>query len=283
MDGTRIAELYDNFCIDLDGVLWNHGEFIEGSAESLKYLVDIGKKVFLVTNNTNVQSGQFKSRLESVGLGELLPYLYTTAHALVIYLENYYGKNCKLAIVGSDSLRKFVKEAGFQVIYPPDVKTQEISFDSILNFDVDKDIEVVVVAYDENFDYHSGLYLSACVQNGASLIGLQLDKFFLVGNLKYPSSGCWVRYIETATGKQALILGKPMKLMFEMIKNKNNLDTKKTIMIGDSMDSDIMFGKNSGMDTALVLSGVTRLDQLDNYSFKPDYIINCLGDLVKRN
>ena len=118
-----------------------------------------------------------------------------------------------------------------------------------------------------------------CLQNGADFIALNEDRHFIFGTSIIPASGCTVKFLETATGKQAYVIGKPNRFIFDMIAEEHGLERGKTVMIGDNMESDILMGINSEIDTALVLSGVTSKEQINEFSYRPSYVLDCLGDI----
>ena len=138
-----------------------------------------------------------------------------------------------------------------------------------------------ITSYDVNLDYFSVLYCCACLQNGAQLIGLNKDRHFYYGKCLIPASGCTLRFLETATGKQATIIGKPSSFMFEIIAKEHDLKLCETVMIGDSMESDILMGINANIDTILVLSGVTKLDQISSFNYSPSLVLDSLSSIIE--
>lgn len=94
-----------------------------------------------------------------------------------------------------------------------------------------------------------------------------------------PSCGTLCKYLEFATDKKAEIVGKPHSFMIDIIIESNELDRKECIMIGDTMDSDILVGHNAGIDSLLVLTGVSKREEVQNYEYQPNYIYESLSSV----
>ena len=118
------------------------------------------------------------------------------------------------------------------------------------------------------------------VLGGAKLIGTNSD---LTGPSEkgiVPACRALVAPIEMATGRQAYFIGKPNPLMMRHAINKIGCKLEDTLIVGDRMDTDIIAGIESGIETALVLSGITRRDDLVKYPYQPNYIFNCAADII---
>jgi HAD superfamily hydrolase (TIGR01450 family) len=279
MDKIDFLRDYDHFCIDLDGVLWNQKGFVDGSVETLKILEAHDKDIFFVTNNANMTFENLEARFSAESLQVPKAKLYSAGYLLIKYLKKHHPCCQKVSIIGPRSLRRLIQDSGYQVIYPPDFDFSINTFEDLRNFEIEENIEVAIVAYDEGFNYFSSLYLSACVQNGASLIGLHRDRCSISEKLIFPASGCWIKFMETATGLQARILGKPMIDLFSLIQEENEINVNRTVMIGDSMESDVLFGISSGIDTALVLTGVTSFNEIKKFDYSPKYVFSSLRSI----
>ena len=176
-----IIETYDNFCIDLDGVMWNGNNAIPGSIEAINYLKSNEKKIFFVTNNASLTRDELETKFKNLGFDTDVGNLYTTGYAISKYLKIYFREIRKLTVLGMPGLRKYLQDEGYNVVYPPELDTTLRTLEDFNNFDVVSDIDVVIAAYDVNFDYFSALYCCACLQNGAEFIGLNQDRFFIFG------------------------------------------------------------------------------------------------------
>jgi NagD protein len=119
------------------------------------------------------------------------------------------------------------------------------------------------------------------VMNGSKLIATNLDPNCPVGDGKYRAGcGAFVSMLEFATGIQAFSVGKPSPVMMRMARKILDLGTDETIMIGDTMGTDILGAGSMGFTTVLTLSGVTKESDLQQYGYTPDFIIRSVKDLL---
>lgn len=105
-------------------------------------------------------------------------------------------------------------------------------------------------------------------------------KCYHQGGLTYPGTGSILNVLSSSTGRTPTVLGKPHQTMLDCIVDKWHLDRGRTCMVGDRLDTDIAFGQLGGLTSLLVLTGVTKLDQLSSSSIQPDYMIESLGCLL---
>jgi len=115
---------------------------------------------------------------------------------------------------------------------------------------------------------------------GAKLIGANSDVSGPIENGIMPACGALVAPIEIATGKKAYFCGKPNPLMMRTGLKKLGVHSADAVMIGDRMDTDVISGLESGMSTVLVLSGVSDIDTVDSYAYRPTVILGGVGDIV---
>ena len=120
------------------------------------------------------------------------------------------------------------------------------------------------------------------VLGGAKLIGTNMDPNCPTQHGTRPGCGATLAYLEAATGKKAFCLGKPSPVMLRMARKELMLSTSQTIMVGDTMETDILGGVQMGYQTVLVLSGGTCLEDLDNFAYCPGLVIDSVAELADR-
>lgn len=256
-----LLDRYRAFAIDLDGVVWRGGRFLEGSVEALRLLTESGKPVLLLTNNATYSPRSVSERLASEGL----------------------AFDPQMVMSTSSVARRWIADHGLSgapamMIAPPEVVAQ--LDDLVETVSPDRvgaaTARCVLVARDLSFDFARLDAAAAAVRRGAHLVAVNRDPVLPVEDDLEPGTGSLVAAIETASGTTATILGKPeppmMRLAVEI------LGTDGVVMIGDRIGSDIVGGRSVGWDTALVLSGVTQ--ELDGTEVKPDHVIGRLLDAV---
>jgi NagD protein len=119
------------------------------------------------------------------------------------------------------------------------------------------------------------------VNKGAKLIGANPDTVGVTERGIMPATGSLIAPIEIATGKKAYFVGKPNPLMLRRGLKKIDCRSSEIVFIGDRMDTDIIAGIESNVDTILVLSGVTSKEDVDKFPYRPKYILNGVGDIIK--
>jgi NagD protein len=140
--------------------------------------------------------------------------------------------------------------------------------------------DYVVVGETRSYNYDTILKAVALVQKGARLIATNSDLTGPSESGIIPACRALISPIEMATGKQAYYVGKPNPLMMRTALRKLKLHSDEAVMIGDRMDTDIIGGIETGLDTVLVLSGVTRREDVEQYPYYPRLILNGVGDIV---
>ena len=173
----------------------------------------------------------------------------------------YIFSNCQTRVIGEHGLYNALYDAG-------------IAYNDI-------NPDYVVVGEARNYNYENIIKAVQLVQKGAKLIGTNTD---LTGPSEIgiiPACRALIAPIELATGKKAYFVGKPNPLMMRTGLKMLGVHSGEAVMIGDRMDTDIIAGIESGMDTILVLSGVTNTVNILEYPYQPSVILGGVGDIVR--
>jgi NagD protein len=139
--------------------------------------------------------------------------------------------------------------------------------------------DYVVVGKTQNFSYEMMKTAVRLIRGGAKFIGTNPDMIDPTADGFEPACGAILAGIESACGQKPYIVGKPNSLMMALATQKLGLHTSDTLMVGDRMDTDILGGMEAGMNTALVLSGVTHRDDLPMYPYSPDMVFASVAEL----
>lgn len=157
---------------------------------------------------------------------------------------------------------------------------------------LEPDVEAVVVGFDPHLSFPKIVRAVSHLQHPDCLfIATNTDVWFPKGgsNLLIPGAGCMVSCVETVVERPPLVIGKPSKNMFTLLNEKHQLQASRTLMIGDCSNTDILFGKNSNLQTMLVLTGVTTMEDLEEYASSldeekhkllPDFYLPRLDDII---
>jgi NagD protein len=146
---------------------------------------------------------------------------------------------------------------------------------------VDDDPDYVVVGEGRTFNMEIVEAAVRMILRGSKLIATNIDPNCPTSHGLRPGCGAIVAMLETATGLKAFSVGKPSPVMMRAARKELGLATDETIMIGDTMETDILGGVSMGYRTALVLTGSTRRDDLKRYAYRPDLVLDSIGDLCK--
>ncbi|TYH68598.1 hypothetical protein ES332_D06G271200v1 [Gossypium tomentosum] len=152
-------------------------------------------------------------------------------------------------------------------------------------FEHDKYVGAVVVGLDPDINYYKLQYATLCIREnpGCLFIATNRDSVGHMTDLQeWPGAGCMVAAVCGSTEQEPIVVGKPSTFMMDFLLQKFNVSTSRMCMVGDRLDTDILFGQNAGCKTLLVLSGVTTQSTLDDpsNSIKPDYYTNKVSDIL---
>lgn len=248
------------FICDMDGVIYHGSRILDGVADFVNWLIDNEKKFVFLTNSPEKTPHELSMKLERMGLKVSPDNFYTSAMATAEFLKSQ-KPGCTAYVIGESGLTKALYD---QKIYMNDVNP-----------------DYVVVGETRTYNFEKIEKAIELVNKGAKLIGTNPDITGPTERGIMPATGSLIAPIEIATGKKAYFVGKPNPLMLRHGLKKLNCHSEEIAFIGDRMDTDIIAGIESNVDTVLVLSGVTSMEEIDRFPYRPKYILNGVGDLVK--
>ncbi|KAG8965362.1 hypothetical protein FRC03_000662 [Tulasnella sp. 419] len=291
-DYKAFLDRYDTFMFDCDGVLW-HGDHLEpGVVEVLKLLRANNKHVIFVTNNATKSRRNYKTKFDKLGVQAEVDEIFGSAYASAVYISSVLNlpKNEKVFVIGMAGLEEELKEEGINFIGgtdPADLHTNGLDLNA---FTPDPAVSVVLCGLDVGVTYAKlAKGFQYLIRNpGCRFIATNEDSTYPAGpgGGLLPGAGSISAPLRYATKTNPIAIGKPNKTMLDCIKAKHNFDPARTVMVGDRLDTDILFGKHGGLGTLLVLSGVTSerdLAATSNPVALPDFFINSLGDISQLN
>jgi NagD protein len=247
------------FIIDMDGVIYHGNMLLPGVTEFLSWLESSGKKYLFLTNSPERTPKELHEKMARLGINVGEDHFYTSALATASFLANQ-KPNGSAYIIGDAGLIHAMYSAGFTVN------------------NVNPDYVVVGDTHSYNFEM---IQLAVnLVIRGAKLIATNPDVSGPVENGITPSTKALIAPIEIATGKKAYYVGKPNPLMMRIALRRLGVKREDTIVIGDRMDTDVICGLESEIDTLLVLSGISDHKTIDQFPYRPQYILNGVKDLV---
>ena len=246
------------FICDMDSVIYHGNRLLPGVKDFVAWLQEENKSFLFLTNSSERSPRELHQKLLRMGMDVDESHFYTSALATAKFVASQ-SPGCTAFVIGAPGLFNALYEAG------------------ITMNDVNPDY--VIVGETSNYNYESILKAVHFVQHGARLIGTNTD---LTGPSEYgiiPACRALVAPIELATGHSAYYVGKPNPLMMRTGLKLLGCHSAESVMVGDRMDTDIVAGVETGLDTVLVLSGVTSRDEVDAFPYRPHYVLGGVGEI----
>ena len=248
------------FICDMDGVIYHGNRLIEGVTDFVDWLYKNDKKFLFLTNSSERSPRELAQKLGRLGLNVSEDHFYTSALATASFLKSQCPGGSIFAI-GEPGLVNALYEAGFSF---NDINPDYVVFGETRSLNYEK-IETAV----------------RLVHNGAKLIGTNSDLTAPSERGIIPACRALVSPIELTCGKSAYFVGKPNPLMMRHGLKKLDCQRQDACIIGDRMDTDIVAGIESELDTILVLSGVSSRATVDLFPYCPKFILENVGQIVK--
>jgi phosphoglycolate phosphatase len=286
-DKKALIEKVDCFIFDCDGVIWKGDSLIEGVPETLDFLRSQGKQLVFVTNNSTKSRAGYLKKFTGLGLNVSAEEIYSSSYAAAAYLEaTNFPTDKKVYVVGDVGIEEELDLKGISHIGGPSDADKKVELTPGTYMEHDPDVAAVVVGFDRNINYHKIQYATLCIREnpGCEFIATNLDAVtHLTDAQEWAGNGAMVGAIRGSTKREPTVVGKPADFMLDNIAKKFNLERSQICMVGDRLDTDILFGKNGGLTTALVLSGVTTEEQLlsPENNVHPDYYMSKLPELLE--
>ena len=259
MDQLEQIRNKKGFICDMDGVIYHGNRVLPGVVEFIQWLQSSGKRFVFLTNSPEKTPHELSMKLGRMGLEVDADHFYTSAMATAAFL-NSQKPGCTAYVIGEAALTKALYDQG---IYMNDVNP-----------------DYVVVGETRAYFFEKIEKAIELVNKGAKLIGTNPDITGPTERGVMPATGSLIAPIEIATGKKAYFVGKPNPLMLRHGLKRLGLHSADIAFVGDRMDTDIIAGIESSVDTVLVLSGVTAKEDIDKFPYRPKYILSGVGELI---
>ncbi len=251
--------------MDMDGVLWRGDQPLAGIHDLFPFLRARAIPFALATNNSRMTPADYVEKLARMAVEGIEEHqIVTSGTATAAYITRRYPYRSVIHVVGGDGLRKLITDAGFDV-----------------TGEVDPRVVAVVVGIDFALTYDKLKQASLCVRAGADFIATNTDATFPTPDGLVPGAGSIVAALQTATGKIPISMGKPGRAMFDAALESLDVSRDRTLMIGDRLDTDIAGAAEIGIQTALVLTGVTSPAEAEKASIQADSTFTGLPALLE--
>jgi NagD protein len=247
-----------NYITDMDGVLVSGRTLIPGADRFIQRVQERGAEYLVLTNNPLYTPGDLAHRLKTIGLAIPADRIFTSAMATAHFLRSQKTDGTAF-VIGESGLTEAIHSVGYVI--------------------TDHDPDYVVLGETNNYNIELITKAIRLVADGAHFIATNPDPSGPTDRGIVPACGAMAALIETASGFSPFFVGKPNPLMMRTALNYLDVHSEDTVMVGDRMDTDIIAGVESGMETILVLTGVTRREDVGRYPYQPTYIVESVADI----
>ena len=259
---------FSHLILDMDGVLW-HGETpLPGLADFFTTLHHLGIGFALATNNATRNAALYVEKLARFGVTVTAEQIVTSSDAAANHLRSLFPPSTSVYVVGEAGLQQAVASQGFTVVTDPDYTR------------LNGDIPVVIVGLTQKVTYNELACATLLINRGATFIGTNPDVTYPseYGNL--PGAGAVVAFVAAATGVQPILIGKPGPILFQEALRRLNTDATTVAMVGDRLETDIAGAQALGLQTILVLSGISGRADITRTHIHPDFVFDDINALA---
>ena len=244
----------------MDGVLWRGNTALPGLEEFVSTIRNTKIRMVLATNNSSSTVDQYISKLKRMGVHVTPEEILTSAQATGSYLYKIAPKRSRVFVIGGDGITNAIRDHEFVI--------------------TEDDPDYVVIGIDKNITWEK---LNTAVMNiraGAKFIGTNPDTTYPTENGIGVGNGAILAAVKVATGISPLVIGKPETPIYEQALQRLKSNSSDTLMIGDRLDTDILGAQRAGINTLLVLTGVTTLEMSKASVVQPDLVLTGLPDIT---
>lgn len=252
----------NGFICDMDGVIYHGDKLLPGVKEFVDWLIADNKRFVFLTNSSERTPRELQEKLSRLGVEVDKSHFYTSALATAMFLNSQKPKGSAY-IIGEAGLINALYNVGY-------------TMNAV-------DPDYVVMGESRSYSYERIEKAVNLVLKGAKLIGTNPDTTGPIEHGIAPATKALIAPIEIATGKSAYFVGKPNPLMMRNALKNLGCSREETVIIGDRMDTDMIAGIESEIDTCLVMSGISNLDTLNEFPYSPRFILNGVVDLVSKS
>jgi NagD protein len=247
------------YLLDMDGVLVHEAEPIPGAQELINALREQGLRYLVFTNNSIYTPRDLSARLATSGMDIPPSHIWTSALATARFLDDQRPEGSAY-VVGEAGLTTALHEIGYTL--------------------VESAPDYVVLGETRTYSFEAITRAIRLVKNGARFIATNPDQVGPSTEGVLPATGAVAALIQAATGVTPYFIGKPNPLMMRSALRQMDAHSESTIMVGDRMDTDIKAGIEAGLETVLVLTGVTERVDVERYPYRPHRIVESVADLA---
>lgn len=245
---------------DMDGVLVHEDKALPGAVDFLRRLVERKRRFLVLTNNSIYTPRDLAARLVRAGLQVPEEAIWTSALATAVFLADQVPSGSAY-VIGEAGLTTALHEVGYTL--------------------TDSGPDFVVLGETRTYSFEAITKAIRLIDAGARFIATNPDVTGPSAEGPLPATGSVAALISRATARQPYYVGKPNPMMLRSAMNRIEAHSENTVMVGDRMDTDVVAGIEAGLETILVLTGSTRVEQIDHFPYRPSRIMNSIQDVIE--
>jgi NagD protein len=244
---------------DMDGVLVREEHALPGAAEFLKRLMELERPFLVLTNNSIFTPRDLAARLSRSGLTVPEDAIWTSALATASFLNDQLPGGSAY-VIGEAGLTTALHAVGYTL--------------------TDADPDFVVLGETRTYSFETISKAIRLVMAGARFIATNPDVTGPSAEGPLPATGSVAALITRATGREPYFVGKPNPMMFRSAMNRIDAHSEHTVMVGDRMDTDVVAGIEAGLETILVLTGSTSVEDIEKYPYRPSKVLQSIAEAI---
>ena len=253
---------FTTFILDCDGVIWRGSKPIISAIRAIKELKSQEKKVVFTTNNSTLSRKGYFKKFKNLSIDVNEDEIFPSSHVTALYLSSRGGG--RAFVIGEEGL------------------IEELNSHNVKVAELEENADYVVVGMDRGLTYWKLARAFSLIRKGAMFVVTNRDRTLPTSRGEIPGAGSIVAALEEATGKAPDVeIGKPSPLMFKLVLKKLGIDKDEALVIGDRIETDILGARRLGISSALVLTGISKREDMLKNNVKPNYVLETLLDLFE--
>jgi 4-nitrophenyl phosphatase len=261
-----LADRFDGFLLDLDGVVWRGERAIAGAAETIDALRNANKRVVFVTNNASRSPRDYAAKLMRLLIPTGPSDVVTSAHVVVSHLRSIgLRRGDRVHVCAAAGLADLLRTNGF-------VPTNDTD-----------DVDALVVAWNRALTFDDIKRAADVARSDVPFVAANRDATYPDEEGLLPGSGAILAAVETASGRRAIVVGKPEPELVLLALERAGTRAERSLFVGDRPDTDVAGARAAGVPVALVLSGVTTRKDVGSLEPEPDWVLDDLSAVLTTN
>ncbi len=256
---SDMQEQPETWLLDMDGVLMHEEVALPGAEEFIARLREQDRPFLVLTNNSIYTRRDLAARLSNAGLDIPVERIWTSATATAQFLSNQVPE-ASAYVIGEAGLETALHDVGYTL--------------------TDADPDFVVLGESRTYSFQNFTKAIRLIDQGARFIATNPDATGPSPEGPLPATGSVAAFLTKATGREPYFVGKPNPIMIRSALNRIKAHSESTAMIGDRMDTDVVAGIEAGLTTYLVLTGSTERDEITEFAYQPNEVVESISDLI---